>query len=66
MEKEITKDIEEDEVNFTFGGTENTYYEQQEEEGIVKITETKYSTTVLPIANVIIKKVEIILDSLVY
>ena len=28
MEKEITKDIEEDEVNFTFGGTENTYHEQ--------------------------------------
>jgi len=64
MEEEIAEDIEEDEINFTFGRINNTYYKQEERLGIVKITENKDSETVLPVANVVIKKVEIVLDSL--
>lgn len=64
MEEEITEDIEEDEINFTFGRINNSYYNQQEGKGIYQITENRDSITEVPIANVIIKKVKIILDSL--
>lgn len=64
MEEEIAEDIEEDNINFTFGRVENTYYRQHEKIGIIRITETKDNIITVPVANVVIKKVEIILDSL--
>ncbi len=64
MEEEIAEDIEEDEINFSFGRIENTYYKQQEGIGIIKVTEGKDKIITVPVANVIIKKVEIVLDSL--
>ena len=64
MEEEIAEDIEEDNINFTFGRIENTYYKQHEKIGIIRITETKDNIITVPVANVVIKKVEIILDSL--
>lgn len=64
MEEEITEDIEEDEINFTFGRIEDSFYLQSEKAGIEFITETKTGLIVKPVANVVIKKVTIILDSL--
>ena len=64
MEEEIAEDIEEDNVNFTFGRIENSYYKQQEGIGIIKVTEGKDKDIIVPVANVVIKKVKIILDSL--
>ena len=64
MEEEIAEDIEEDNINFSFGRIENTYYRQQEGIGIIKVTEGKDKIITVPVANVVIKKVEIVLDSL--
>ena len=64
MEEEIAEDIEEDEINFSFGRIENSYYKQQEGIGIIKVTEGKDKIITVPVANVIIKKIEIVLDSL--
>ena len=66
IEESITKTVEEDlpEDVLIFGVTENSYYEQSAEKGIVfkKIYEKGITTE--PIANVVINEVEIVLDSL--